>query len=95
MLTNHTRKESQTGPKAGLATAGLGVFAVVCCAGAPLIAGALGSIAVGGLLGAGAGVLTVVAVSALIVGRIRHHHGHACAVRDAQAPAAQSRGDGP
>ncbi len=56
---NHAPKEVQTGPKAGLATVGLGVFAVVCCAGAPLIAGALGSIAVGGLFGAGAGVLTV------------------------------------
>jgi len=92
MLMNHTPNEVQTGPKAGLATAGLGVLAVVCCAGAPLIAGALGSIAVGGLLGAGAGVLTVVVVSALIVGRIRHRH--ARAVPHAQTPAAQRRGDG-
>jgi len=92
MLMNHTPKKSQTGPKAGLATAGLGVFAVVCCAGAPLIAGALGSIAVGGLLGTGAGVLTVVVVSALIVGRI--HHRHARAVPHAQSPAAQRRSDG-
>ena len=74
---NDTPKTSKTGPKAGLATAGLGVLAVVCCAGAPLIAGALGSIAVGGLLGAGAGVLTVVVVGALIVGRIRHRHARA------------------
>ncbi len=92
---NHTPTKLPPGSKAGLATAGLGVLAVVCCAGAPLIAGALGSIAVGGMLGVGAGALTVVVVSALIVGRIRHHHGHACAVCDAQAPAAQSRGDGP
>jgi hypothetical protein len=77
MLMNHAPKESQTGPQTGLAAAGLGVLAVVCCAGAPLIAGALGGIAVGGLLGAGAGVLTVVAVSALIVGRIRHRHARA------------------
>ena len=89
---NHTPPKLQTGSKAGLATAGLGVLAVACCAGAPLIAGALGSIAVGGLLGAGAGVLTVAVVSALIVGRIRHHHRHA--VPDAHAPAAQHRGDG-
>ena len=88
---NHSSKKSQTGPRAGLATAGLGVLAVVCCAGAPLIAGALGSIAVGGLLGPGAGVLTVVVVSALIVGRIRHRHGRA--VPHAQA-AAQRRGGG-
>jgi hypothetical protein len=88
MLMNHTPKKSQT----GLSTAGLGVLAVVCCAGAPLIAGALGSIAVGGLLGAGAGVLTVVVVSALIVGRIRHRD--ARAVPHAQTPAAQRRGDG-
>ncbi len=89
---NHTPKKLQTGPKAGLATAGLGVLAVVCCAGGPLVAGALGSIAVGGVLGVGAGVFTVVVVSALIVGRIRHRH--ACAVPHAQAPAAQRRGDG-
>lgn len=89
---NHAPKESQTGPKAGLATAGLGVLAVVCCAGTPLIAGALGSVAVGRLLGAGAGVLTVVVVSALIVGRIRHRHAHA--VSHAQTPAAQRRGGG-
>ncbi len=89
---NHTPKESQTGPKAGLATAGLGVLAVVCCAGAPLIVGALGSIAVGGVLGVGVGALTAMVVSALIVGWIRHRH--ACAVSRAQAPAAQRRGDG-
>jgi len=92
MLMNHTPKESPTGPKAGLATAGVGVLAVVCCAGAPLIAGALGGIAVGGVLGVGAGVLTVVVVSALIVGRIRHRR--ACAVPHAQTPAAQRRGAG-
>ncbi len=89
---NQTPKQAQTGPKTGLATAGLGVLAVVCCAGAPLIAGALGSIAVGGALGVGAGVLTVVVVSALIVGRIAHRR--ARAVPHAQAPAAQRRGDG-
>jgi len=89
MLMNHTPQKSQNGSKAGLATAGVGVLAVVCCAGAPLIAGALGGIAVGGLLGAGAGVLTVAVVGALIVGRIRHHHRHA--VPD--APAAQHLGD--
>jgi hypothetical protein len=92
MLMNHTPQKSQSGPKAGLATAGVGVLAVVCCAGAPLIAGALGGIAVGGLLGAGAGVLTVAVVSVLTAGRIRHHHRHA--VPDAQAPAAQHGGDG-
>lgn len=88
---NHASKKSQTGPRAGLATAGLGVLVIMCCAGAPLIGGALGSIAVGGLLGAGAGVLTVAVVSALIVGRIAHRH--ARAVPDAQA-AAQRRGGG-
>ncbi len=88
---NHTPTKLPTGSKAGFAAAGLGVLAVVCCAGAPLIAGALGGIAVGGLLGAGAGVLTVVVVSALTVGRIRHRH--ARAVPHAQTPAAR-RGDG-
>ncbi len=89
---NHTPTKLPTGSKAGLAAAGLGVLAVVCCAGAPLIVGALGGIAVGGLLGAGAGVLTVVVVCALIVERIRHRHVRA--VPHAQTPAAQRRGDG-
>lgn len=89
---NHTPEKSQTGSKAGVAAAGLGVLAVVCCAGAPLIAGALGGIAVGGLLGAGAGVLTVLVVSALIVGRMRHRHAHAAS--HAQTPAAHRHGDG-
>jgi len=92
MLMNDTPKASKTGPKAGLATAGLGVLAVVCCAGAPLIAGALGSIAVGGVMGVGAGVLTVVVVSGLIVGLIRHRR--ACAVPHAQTPAARPRRGG-
>ncbi len=90
---NHPPRKLNTGPKAGLATVGLGVLAVVCCAGASLIVGALGSIAVGGVLGVGVGALTAVVVSALIVGWIRHRH--ACAVSRAQAPAAaQRRGNG-
>jgi len=92
MLMNHTPKKLPTGSKAGLASAGLVVLAVVCCAGAPLIAGALGGVAVGGALGAGAGVLTVVGVSTLIAERLRHPHAHA--VPHAQTPAAQRRGGG-
>jgi hypothetical protein len=92
MLMNHTPTKLPTGSMAGLAAAGLGVLAVVCCAGAPLIVGVLGGIAVGGLLGAGAGVLTLGVVSALIVRWIRNRH--ACAVSGAQGPALRRRGDG-
>ena len=89
---NHAPPKLPTGSKAGLVTAGLGVLAVACCAGPPLIAGAPGSIAVGGLLGAGAGVLTVAVVSVQIAGRIRHRHVRAVPQR--QPPAAQRWGDG-
>ncbi len=85
---NEEPKGSATGPKAGLATAGLGVLAVVCCAGGPLIAGAFGSIAIGGILGVGAGVLAVVVVSALIVLRVRHR-------RARTVPHGQTRGAQP
>jgi len=59
----------QSAPRTGLAALGIGAFAVVCCAGLPLIAGVLGGVALGSVLGAGVGVVAVVLVSALVVAR--------------------------
>jgi hypothetical protein len=52
----------------GLAAVGVAVFAVVCCAGLPLMATLAGGVAVGTLLGVGAGVLAAL-VAGVIVAR--------------------------
>lgn len=51
----------------GFAAVGLAAFAVVCCAGLPLAIAAVGSIAVGVWLGAGAAVIGLGLVGALLV----------------------------
>ncbi len=62
---------SQNSPKMGLAALGIGAFAVVCCAGLPLVAGVLGGVALGSVLGVGAGALAVIVVIVLVVARAR------------------------
>nr|MBA3748726.1 hypothetical protein [Solirubrobacterales bacterium] len=44
---NDKPEGSQNSPKMGLAALGIGAFAVVCCAGLPLVAGVLGGVALG------------------------------------------------
>ncbi len=80
MLMNDKLTAPQTGRKRGLAALGVAAFAVVCCAGLPLLAGLLGGIALGSVLGVGVGALAVVIVSALIVARGRRQR--ACAPPD-------------
>ncbi|GAC1321705.1 MAG: hypothetical protein NVSMB25_15760 [Thermoleophilaceae bacterium] len=46
-------------------------FAVVCCAGGPLIAGVVGSLAVGGVLGVAAGAVIAAAVAVAVTLRVR------------------------
>ncbi len=75
---NDKPEGSQNSPKMGLAALGIGAFAVVCCAGIPLVAGVLGGVALGSVLGVGAGVLAVVVVIALVVARARRQR--ACGV---------------
>jgi len=77
MLMNDKRSPSDGAAKTGLAAVGLGVFAVACCAGAPLIAGVLGGIALGGVLGIAAGVVAVIGLTALVIIRTRRRR--ACA----------------
>ncbi len=64
-------------PRTGFAALGIGTFAVVCCAGLPLLAGVLGGVALGSVLGVGAGLLAVIVVIALVVVRARRQR--ACA----------------
>ncbi len=74
---NDKPEGSQNSPKMGLAALGIGAFAVVCCAGLPLVAGVLGGVALGSVLGVGAGALAVVVVIALVAARARRQR--ACA----------------
>lgn len=64
-------------PKTGLAALGVGAFAVACCAGAPLLVGVLGGVALGSVLGIAAGVVAVIGLTALVVVRTRRRR--ACA----------------
>lgn len=80
---NDKPEGSQNSPKMGLAALGIGAFAVVCCAGLPLVAGVLGGVALGSVLGVGAGALAVIAVIVLVVARARRQR--ACATARATA----------
>jgi len=77
MLMSDKPEGSQNSPKMGLAALGIGAFAVVCCAGLPLVAGVLGGVALGSVLGVGAGALAVIVVIVLVVARARRQR--ACA----------------
>lgn len=48
----------------------LGALMVACCLAAPLLAGAVGSVATGSILGVGAGVLVLTAVCLLVASRL-------------------------
>jgi hypothetical protein len=87
MLTSDQLKEPDAGPRGGLAAVGLGALAVVCCAGGPLIVGALGGVALGSVLGVGVGVLAVILVTVLIVARVGRQ-------RATFAPGVETRRDG-
>jgi len=71
MLMSDKLKKPDASPRGGLAAVGFGALAVVCCAGAPLIVGVLGGVALGTVLGVGAGVLAVTLGTVLIVVRVR------------------------
>ena len=48
----------------------LGALMVACCLAAPLLAGAIGSVATGSIFGVGAGVLALTAICLLLAGRL-------------------------
>ena len=53
--------------RGGLAAAGLGVFAVLCCAALPLAAGLVAALTLGAAFGLAAGILGVAALVVLAV----------------------------
>ena len=63
-------------PGTGIAAAGIAAFAVVCCAGAPLVLGVLSGVALGALLGGAVGVVAFVAVAVARVRLVRR--GRSC-----------------
>ena len=63
--------------RGGLAAAGLGVVAVLCCAALPLAAGLVGALTLGAAFGLGAGIL---GVAALVVLAVWARHRRRCAV---------------
>ena len=65
--------------RGALAAAGLGVVAVLCCAGLPLAAGLVGALTLGAAFGLGAGIL---GVAALLVLTVWARHRRRCAVTD-------------
>ena len=62
-----------------LAAAGLGVIAVLCCAGLPLAVGLVGALTLGAAFGLGAGILGVAALVVLAVWARRRRR---CTVTD-------------
>lgn len=63
-------KKSEASPGAGLSTF-VAIAAVGCWVGAPLIAGLLGSITLGAILGAGVAAVALCFAAAWIVARLR------------------------
>lgn len=55
----------------GVAALGVGALAVACCAGLPLLAGFAGSLALGTVIGVGAGALSLIALVGFVVLRSR------------------------
>jgi hypothetical protein len=75
--------------KSGLAAVGVVAFAVLCCAGGPLLAAVAGGLAFGAVLGIGAGVAALIGLVAVVVLRARRRR--ACAVTGARADPGASR----
>ena len=70
-------RAGDTATRERLAAVGVAVFAVVCCAGLPLLATLAGGVAVGTLLGVGAGVLAALVVGGALAARARRRRNRA------------------
>ena len=57
--------------QSGLAALGIAAVAIVCCAALPLLAALAGGVALGALLGVGAGVVAAVLLVGTVVARSR------------------------
>lgn len=80
----HDDRPAPSGAKGALVAVAVAVFAVVCCAGLPLLVAAAGSVALGSLLGAGAGIAAALTLLAVVLVGIKHRR----ACRTAPEPAA-------
>lgn len=69
--------------KAGGAGVGVAVLAVVCCGAVPLLVALASTVALGAILGVGAGILALAALAAAVTVQLRRRH--ACRT-DAAAP---------
>ena len=71
-MAGRAGEETASGKKLGVAGVGITLFAVVCCAGLPLIVGGVaGGIAIGAVLGVEAGILAALALVTLVVVAVR------------------------
>lgn len=69
------KRGGATGMVAGI---GLAAFAVLCCAGLPLVGGLIGGLTLAGVLGIGAGVLIAAATVCVAVVVVRARRERAC-----------------
>lgn len=83
----HDDRPPPSGAKGAAAAIGVAVFAVVCCAGLPLLVAGAGSVALGRLLGAGAGIAAALTLLAVVVVRIKHRRTCRTAPEPAATPA--------
>ncbi len=67
----HGDRPSPSGAKGAVAAIAITVFAVVCCAGLPLLAAAAGSVALGSAIGAGSGIAATVTLVAVVIVRVK------------------------
>jgi hypothetical protein len=82
------RRQPPNDPWSGLAALGIAAFAVVCCTALPLLAALAGSVAIGTVLGVGAGLVAAVVLVGLALARVRRRR--AC---EPPRPASPSQAD--
>ncbi len=87
-MSERDSRQDSNGVGVGLAGIGVVALAVVCCSALPLVAAFAGSIALGAVLGVGAGVVALVGLVALVVLRARRRA--ACATPESPPAAIES-----
>jgi hypothetical protein len=85
--------EERRGATGLIATVGVGVFAVVCCAGLPLITGLVGGLTVAGVLGVGTGLLVAAAAVAAVALVVRSRQRRACELPTPHSPSPPAAGE--
>lgn len=88
--------QKESAARGGPAAVGIAAFAVVCCAAFPLLAALAGGVALGTILGVGAGLVAAAVLVGLIVVRARRRRacqtlGEAPAAHDGARPRETAR----